>query len=135
MDEFDIKRLGKKQWGAEYMIDAPSLTPPAMPNNTSAFAGMGEFGANTNSIMFNKDMQKGFDMGKTAGAGAGMGMLDKANSYLGIAGSVLSGVGSVYDAIAKKRYQDKIFKAEKNRVNRQISQENQASGILTNVWK
>lgn len=129
MNDFDLRKLTKKQWGAEYMIDTPNLTPPPS-QNTSAFSGAGDF--NTNSIMFNKDMQKGFDIGKTAGVGTGM--LDKANSYLGIAGSVLSGIGSVYDAISKKKYQDKIFKAEKDRVNRQIGHENQASSILGKAW-
>lgn len=54
---------------------------------------------------------------------------------LGNIGSVLSGVGSVYDAYQKQKYQKKVFNMEKERVDRQLAAQKEASGVLSGIWK
>lgn len=62
------------------------------------------------------------------------GKLDSASGALGAAGSILGGIGSIYDAIAKDRYQKKIFNIEKERVDRALKREGEAKNILSSVW-
>ncbi|MGP1579975.1 MAG: hypothetical protein ACTTH5_02995 [Wolinella sp.] len=63
-----------------------------------------------------------------------MGSLGAASSVMAGVGALLGGIGSVYDAHLKKKYQEKVFNMEKERVNRQLKRESEASKTLEGVW-
>jgi len=60
--------------------------------------------------------------------------LNVASGAIGAVGSILGVGGAIYDAYLRRKYQDKIFKMEKERVNRQLNREARANGTLSSVW-
>ncbi|WP_169785071.1 hypothetical protein [Campylobacter curvus] len=108
----------------DWAMENLGITPPNMPASGTQ-----------NSVFPTANNAASDALNKSEANIGAMSGFDKFNSALGGIGSVLSAAGSIYDSIAKQKYQKKIFNMEKDRINRQLKSEEQASGILNNVWK